>query len=389
LYQLPVGRARGKITPRPAGKRAPIPKHLRKAFSRKWRKLMRRIATSDLLAGQVLTRPVYAPSGELLLPAGTKLTARLRPVLTQWGIAEVCVDEHGQGCPTAPAAPAADRVCLPEPVNLVYCRAVESVAEAMKELRARRAVPLWEVGDHCGELALRIAGEPNLLEYLHLLQCEQEYVFQHSVKVAVLAVLLAKWLGLAFTDQAEVATAAVLHDVGKALVPLEILNKPEPLTPDEFAAVREHAQAGFGLLARECGPPAVVSRVALEHHERMDGSGYPRGLRGRETLLASRVVAVADVYDAMTSNRVYRRGQPEYAVLAHLRESGFSSLDPGVTRTFVERLVYRTLGRLVRLNTGQLGRVVLVDEQEPGRPIVAVENGLIDLRQRRDLSLVC
>ncbi len=350
---------------------------------------MRRIATSDLLAGQVLIRPVYAPSGELLLPAGTKLTERFRPVLTQWGIAEVYVDER-RGVPGATAAAtASDRICVPGQVNLAYCQAVESLGEAMRELRGGGAVPLRELGERCGELAIKIAFEPGVLEYLHLLQCGQEYTFQHSVKVGVLAALLAKWLGLAFTEQAEVAMAAVLHDLGKALVPLEILNKPGPLTPGEFAAVKDHAQAGYGLLKPECGPEAVAPRVALEHHERMDGSGYPRGRRGRETLLASRIVAVADVYDAMTSNRVYQRGQSEYAVLAHLRESGFSSLDPGVTRTFVEHLVYRTLGRLVRLNNGQLGRVVLVDEQEPGRPIVAVGDRLIDLRQHRDLSLVC
>ncbi|MGE5554421.1 MAG: HD-GYP domain-containing protein [Betaproteobacteria bacterium] len=349
---------------------------------------MQRVPTSSFPAGKVLGKPVYTPSGELLLPRGTRLTERIRLVLDQWGIAEVCVDDEQPMLPKGSAKIVAKAV-VPEQVGLAYRQAVELVAEAMAALRQGQPTPLQEIGERCGELAVKIAFEPGVVEYLHLLQCGREYTFQHSVKVAVLAVLLARWLGLAFTDQAEVSVAAVLHDVGKALVPLEILNKPGPLAPEEFELVKAHSQAGCDLLISHFGPEAMAPRVALEHHERVDGSGYPRGLQGREALLASRIVAVADVYDAMTSDRVYQRGQSDYAVLAHLRERGFSSLDPGVTRIFVEHLVYRTLGRLVRLTNGQLGRVVLVNEQEPGRPIVAVGNNLIDLRQRRDLSLVC
>ncbi len=349
---------------------------------------MQRMLTSNLLPGKVLARPVYAPSGELLLPKGTKLTERIRLVLAQWGVTEVYVDEdRDSGFDGAVAV--TDQVTVPADVSLAYSQAVGLIAGTMEELRHGRPVLLETIGERCGELAIKVAFEPGVLEYLHLLHCGEEYTFQHSVKVGVLAALLAKWLGLAFTDQGEVAVAAVLHDVGKALVPLEILNKPGPLAPVEFETVKAHTRAGYELLAPEYGAEATAARVALEHHERMDGSGYPRGLHGREVALASRIVAVADVYDAMTSDRVYQRGQSDYAVLTHLRQSGFTSLDPGVTRTFVEHLVYRTLGRLVRLSNGQLGRVVLVNNQEPGRPIVAVGNSLIDLRQHRHLSLVC
>ncbi|MDI6869948.1 MAG: HD-GYP domain-containing protein [Bacillota bacterium] len=347
---------------------------------------MHRIPTSDFSPGKVLARSVYTPSGELLLPEGTRLTERLRPVLTEWGVTEICVEDERSGHTKAAAVPKG--TAGPEPVRLAYSRAVSLVAKGMGELRQGRPVSWRRLGEESGELAMTVAFEPGILEYLHRLHCGEDYTFEHSVKVGVLAALLAKWLGLAFTDQVEVAVAAVLHDAGKALVPPEILSKPGRLTPEEFEAAKAHSTAGYDLLAAEYGPDALPPRVALEHHERMDGRGYPRGLQGREALLASRIVAVADVYDAMTSDRVYQRGQPEYAVLAHLRESGFSQLDPRVTRAFVERLVYRTLGRLVRLSNGQLGRVVLVNAQEPGRPIVAVGNSLIDLRQHRDLSLV-
>ncbi|MGE5623905.1 MAG: HD-GYP domain-containing protein, partial [Methanocella sp.] len=163
--------------------------------------------------------------------------------------------------------------------------------------------------------------------------------------------------------------------------------KPSSLTEGELALVKRHAAAGYDLLAPLYGAQGTVARVALEHHERLDGSGYPRHLRGHQTVLAARVVAVADVFDAMTSNRVYKPSQPEYAVLGHLRDSGFSLLDPRLIRVFVQHLVYRTLGRLVRLSNGQVGHVILVDSRNPAKPIVAVGDTLIDLRRTPGLEL--
>ncbi|MGE5554417.1 MAG: HD-GYP domain-containing protein [Betaproteobacteria bacterium] len=255
-------------------------------------------------------------------------------------------------------------------------------------LRLGQSIPVAEVARTCGELVMRIAADPDIVTYLHLLKYRDDYTFQHSVKVGVLAALVARWIKLPASEQFQVAIAGTLHDLGKAFIPLEILNKPGRLTADEFAVVQTHSRRGFELLAPEYGSGAIPPRVALEHHERMDGSGYPSGLRGRQVLLASRIVAVADVYDAMTSDRVYRRGQPQYAVLAELQENGFSVLDPQITEVFVERFVHQIHGRLVRLSDGQVGRVVFTDARDPARPIVAVGHRLIDLKLRRDLQLI-
>lgn len=347
---------------------------------------MPRVQTSDLRPGAVVSRSVRTPAGELLVPCGTRVDEGVRAVLAQWGISEVYVrpSKAAAGAGETAAHRAAQ---VPEAVAQAYAQAVASMAEAMERVRRAEPVDLRALGVDCGQAALLIAEEPEVVSYLHLLDSGHDYTFQHSIRVGVLTALLARWLGLSSTDRSEAAIAGVLHDVGKARVPQEILDKPGPLSPAELEAARAHSLSGHELLRPAFGTASPPARVALEHHERVDGSGYPRGLRGSQCLLASRIVAIADVYDAMTSDRVYRDRQPEHAALSDLLESGFSRLDPRLARVFVERLVYRTLGRLVRLSNGQVGRVVFVHRTAPGRPILAVGGTLVDLRREPGLSL--
>lgn len=339
---------------------------------------------SKFVAGRVLAYSVYTPSGELLLPKGAVLNERIRLMLARWGVTEVYAEDESP----ASKATLRGKPPIPAPVDRAYRQAVDQIREAMKSLRVGRGISAAELVQTCGDLVMSIASAPDIVTYLHLLRYRDDYTFQHSIRVGVLSALMAKWLRLPPGEQRQVAAAGALHDLGKAMVPLEILNKPGRLTPDELAFVRSHPMYGYDLLVPECGTDSILSRVALEHHERMDGSGYPQGLRGQQAALSSRIVAVADVYDAMTSDRVYRRRQPRYAVLAELQECGFYLLDPQVTGIFVERLAQQAHGREVRLSDGRTGRVVFITGDSPARPIVRVEQQLIDLRQHRHLRLV-
>jgi HD-GYP domain-containing protein (c-di-GMP phosphodiesterase class II) len=200
--------------------------------------------------------------------------------------------------------------------------------------------------------------------------------------------LIGRWLKLPEQELRGVAVAGALHDVGKVKLPIEILNKPGTLTPEEFTVIRRHPALGHELLSAESGPDSLVARVALEHHERTDGSGYPCGLCSDRTLFASRIVAVADVYDAMISRRVYHDRLPEFAVLNQLQEDSFGHLDPLVTGTFLEHVAHNSRGRRVRLSNGQIGRVVFTRELFPDQPIVEVGTDLLDLADHPDLRLV-
>ncbi len=337
---------------------------------------MRCISLSELPLGSTLSKPVYGASGVLLLRSGTQVTPQVLEALSGWGIHSVYVDD-GANPPVAPAV-----------VRTTYCEAVGRIKVAMVELRRGGRPPLADLGRELARLVLKLVAEPGVIRSLHLLREWDEYTFHHCIDVAVVASLIGQWLGLAGADLQEVATAGALHDVGKARVPLEILNKPGSLTPQEFAVVKTHTTLGHELLAAEFGGASTAARVALEHHERGDGRGYPGGLRAEETLLASRIVAVADVYGAMTSRRVYRDRCPEFAVLNQLQEGGCGLLDRGVVTAFLEHVVHQAHGRRVRLSNGQVGRVVFIPEQAPSRPMVEVGLDLINLLERPDLFIV-
>jgi putative nucleotidyltransferase with HDIG domain len=188
--------------------------------------------------------------------------------------------------------------------------------------------------------------------------------------VAVLAIALARELALDRDTIHRIGMGAMLHDVGKVRIPDDILNKPGRLTPEELAVMRGHAAIGREILLDTPGVPEMAVRIAAEHHERLDGSGYPLGLPGTAISLHGRMAAVVDVYDAMTADPVYRRGEPPTVVLRRMLEWGGTHLDAELTRHFIRCVGIYPVGSLVRLEGGRLAVVVAAGEAGPLRPLV-------------------
>jgi len=222
--------------------------------------------------------------------------------------------------------------------------------------------------DHQGCVALveditaSVRRNPGALVSLARLKTQDDYSFMHSVAVCALMVALARQLGLDEATCRAAGLAGLLHDVGKALMPLELLNKPGRLTDAEYALMRTHAVRGHELLLQgaEASPEAL--EVALHHHEHFDGSGYPHGLVGEATGLFARMGAVCDVYDAITSNRPYKAGWDPAESIAQMA-SWKGHFDPAIFNAFVQSLGIYPTGSLVRLESGLLAVVV---EQVPG-----------------------
>jgi HD-GYP domain-containing protein (c-di-GMP phosphodiesterase class II) len=164
------------------------------------------------------------------------------------------------------------------------------------------------------------------------------YTYTHSINVCVFGVALARHAGVSRDDIREFAVGALLHDLGKTQVPKELLTKRGPLTPDEMQAMREHVANGERLLAQHGGLSALAIVPVAQHHEKLDGSGYPRGLAGSDVHLFGRIAAIADVFDAMTSDRTYQRAFTAYGALKKMKEE----LAPHFDRMLLERFI-RTL----------------------------------------------
>jgi putative nucleotidyltransferase with HDIG domain len=259
-----------------------------------------------------------------------------------------------------------------ETARQVHSQLVEYTRGAMKDARLGKPVNYESSKPLAGALVDSVMRNEDALLALKYLKSFDEYTFNHSINVAVVATVFAKSLGYSEDRLRELCQAAVLHDLGKALVPDEILNKPGRLTPAEFAIIRDHPVNGFELLHDVRGPSQDVLRGALEHHEKYNGGGYPDGLAGDEISEFGRIIAVADVYDALTSERVYKRGMtPSNAlrIIYGMRESDFH---PGYVERFIRCLGIYPVGTVVRLTTGETGVVVQGAPPTPLLPTVRV-----------------
>jgi len=201
--------------------------------------------------------------------------------------------------------------------------------------------------------------------------------------------VLGKWLGIKGPALREVVLAGLLHDIGKTQIPLEILNKAGRFTSVEREVMQEHATYGYELVKNTRQLSKDVLMGIWQHHERMDGEGYPFGLSNGEISTYARILAVADTYDAMTSNRVYQNAVTPFKVVEEVFSELFCKLDPAISMTFLENLKDSLIGYIVRLSDGNEARVIYLDKVRPAQPVVKVANGLyIDLEKRRDLSIV-
>lgn len=318
-------------------------------------------STSADLVGAYLTRTVFDASGrQVLLKAGSLLTPRILRRLVLHGIERVAVSMT----PLMVAGGALDQATRD--------RAAAGVADF-----ARVAIAGGDASEsaaHVARAAEEIVHEVRRLRQvrynLRHLRAWDEYTFHHSIQVAELAVVIGQELGLADEELTRLAIGASLHDIGKEVIPLEVLHKAGRLTAEEFDLIKGHPRLGWTLVRRAADLWHTSTIAVLQHHERLDGTGYPDGLQGDEIYGFSRIVAVADTYDAMRADRVYRDPLPAAEVLAILTREAGTRLDAAAVAALVARVNFCPDGEVVRLSDGALAEVILQNPHDVLHPVV-------------------
>ena len=219
----------------------------------------------------------------------------------------------------------------------------------------------------------------NVIETLNNIKEKDEYTYTHCVNVAFYAMLIAKWLNLAKEEIEEVIQAGLLHDIGKVLVPDEILNKRGKLSEKEFDIMKNHSLLGYFCIKHSAEISQSVKEAVLSHHERSDGSGYPYGLHDHEIHLFAKIIAIADVYDAMTQDRVYKKGVNPFAAFEMFQTLGMNMFDIRVLDVFLKNISLNFTGLNVILENGERAEIVYVPPYEITKPIILNGTTFIDI----------
>ncbi|RKP46292.1 HD-GYP domain-containing protein [Cohnella endophytica] len=322
------------------------------------------------IVGKKINRDIFNPSGVLLVAESSIINQKHVRLLQKYDIALTSQDVTSIG-----------PYCDPE--AFIHYQIIEDTVQQVEylfsEVRVSREIPLSQLRKEVIPTIHEAADGSHLLGLFASLQAKDDYTYRHNIAVSVISNLLGTWMGLDHQEILQLTTAALLHDVGKMLIPLEILNKPGKLNEQEYEVMKNHTVLGYELIKETVGANHRQAIVALQHHERMDGSGYPLGIDKDKLDLFSRIVSVADVFHAMTSMRVYRDPSPFNEVLFQMEKDTFGALDPVITRIFIEKIMNSLIGRSVLLTDGSEGTVLMIQSHDLTHPFIQSGSKFLDL----------
>ncbi|MCP9451945.1 MAG: HD-GYP domain-containing protein [Nitrospira sp.] len=270
----------------------------------------------------------------------------------------------------------------PEPVSFeeelktakeVYRAAKAVIQGAMQDVRLGRAINVEEVHRVVSDMAESVLRNLDALTSLSRLKRFDEYTFYHSVNTSLLAMSLGRDLGFTKNELHQIGVGALLHDIGKTKIPNELLNKPARLEPNEMELMKQHVLRGVEILSNMSGLSEVHAKPALEHHERVDGTGYPFQRSKDQISRFGLMASIVDIYDAITSDRCYHRGRPPHDALQYLYLLSLKGhLDAGLVQRFIRVVGVYPVGSLVELNTGEVAVVRRVHRDAPLAPLVII-----------------
>lgn len=319
--------------------------------------------------GMRINKNIYSRLGTLVVPVFTRLTRKELDTLRRLNIE--LGDED------------VEQISVLHLIN----SAVREINEAFEIVRQSGRIPFDRIRKNIIPIIVDMSQHTALNPILIHLEQHDDYTYRHSIGVALFARMIGRAKGLRGQDLLDLTISGFLHDVGKAKISPEILRKTEELTREEYEQIKRHTVYGYELIRNATGTSPRQAIVALQHHEREDGSGYPYALKGDEIDRYSKMVAVADVFHAMISKRMYKRSIPFYKALQEMSDYAYNKLEPAVTLGWIKRIMDLTIGNRVVLSNGSEGRIIMVSSDNPVHPLVEVNGRYIDLSREPEIAL--
>ncbi|MDR3564584.1 MAG: HD domain-containing protein [Negativicutes bacterium] len=338
------------------------------------------IAVNHLVPGMEVARDVYCDDGKVLVGAGAVLSSYTITKLKKWHIDAVHILSEVNVNP----------ILDPKVQQFVntYNKSVTVVQQAFENIRATQEVPLDTFSATAGEISENVRSVGNVIDRLYDLPASDDCTFQHSVNVGVIAALIATWLDYPQPVVNAVSLAGLLHDVGKAQLPVALLNQPNKLPAADYEHYKRHSAYGYEMVRDLPDLSESIKSTIVQHHERNDGGGYPYRLTADKIHPYAKIVAIADQYDeALTVNREPEITSSPYNGLEQLDTLKYR-LDVEICLMFINRMLNCLSGNIVALTDGRQGRVAFLNTVQPSRSIVQLTDGtVLDLSDHPDLRI--
>ncbi len=271
------------------------------------------------------------------------------------------------------------------PIDVKHEKTIEDTRAIFDEIQQDGELNLDRIRRNVEDLLPDMIRNNDVLMRLNQLKENDDYTFQHSVRVSILATMIGKWLGYSKEELVELGEAGLLFDIGKLSIPDFVLKKPTNVTMEEYELIKKHAQFGYSILLRTKGVSSNIKYAALHHHERLDGSGYPLRLKEGQIHDFAKIIMVCDVFDALITDRPYKKGMSPLMAADYLSWYSGKLFDGEVCYVFIKRLSEYFMGKRVVLSDGSEGVIVYVDTNFPTRPTVKVNDKFVDLVKDRTL----
>ncbi|MCY9835652.1 HD-GYP domain-containing protein [Aeromonas media] len=257
-------------------------------------------------------------------------------------------------------------------IRRLYQEARELQGKFIRHLKAGEPIDITPLAAVAEEMVDTMFTHGDAMLCLARIRAKDAYLMEHSMNVAILLANFGRYLGLDRSVLKELTLGGLLHDVGKIMTPDEVLNKPGKLTDEEFGVMRQHVVHSYDILSNTAGITPTMLEVAANHHERLDGTGYPQRLKGDQLSLYTRMSGIVDVYDAVTADRVYKQGMQPTQAFRILLKGINQHFDAELVTKFIKCMGVYPVGTLVQLSNQRLAVVMQRNEQQPLKPVVKV-----------------
>lgn len=335
-----------------------------KNFMQGLRKIMRLISVDQLKEDMIIAKTIIRSNGTTLLGEGKKIKKNYIQRLKELGITEIYIKDSVKNNIKTESE---DIIKLQTKKE-----AIVTVEELMGKVHFGRDIEVNRVKVIINEIIDELLYNDNILIKIADIRSVDDYTFGHCVNVGILSIATGISLGYTKDDLISLGIGGILHDIGKAKIAAQILNKPSGLTDNEYTKIKKHSQYGYDILKEYTDLDESICNIALYHHERYDGQGYPQGIKGEELHEFVKIVSIADVYDALTSNRSYKKKIPAYNAIEYIKSMSNHQFDGFIVKKFIENIALYPVGTEIVLNNGLKGYILESRKEFPTRPLIRI-----------------